>query len=179
MARTTGFPGAALLAATIITGGCTQASAPQQARPTASKAGEHDHGHARGHDHDHEHDHGAGPHGGTLADWGGGKYHVEFTVDHDKQEAVVYLLGADMKTPVPVQTADGTLLLTISQPAFQVKLSARPLAGETGGKSSRYGAAHENLAVVREFAGTISGDVDGTPYAGDFVEQPHGGQHPE
>ena len=26
--------------------------------------------------------HGAGLHGGTITDWGGGKYHVEFTVDH-------------------------------------------------------------------------------------------------
>ncbi len=36
--------------------------------------------------------HGAGPHDGTLADWGGGKYHVEFTVDHFKQEGTVYIL---------------------------------------------------------------------------------------
>ena len=51
-----------------------------------------DHGHEAGHGH------GAGPNGGTLADWGGGKFHVEFTVDHDKKETVVYILGSDEKT---------------------------------------------------------------------------------
>ena len=39
------------------------------------------------------HVHGTGPHGGTIADWGGGKYHIEFTVNHEKQEATVYILG--------------------------------------------------------------------------------------
>lgn len=30
------------------------------------------------------------------------------------------------------------------------------------------------LGVVQEFAGTISGEVDGTPYVADFKEEPHG-----
>src|SRR5690242_5939430 len=51
---------------------------------------------AGGHDH-----HGSGPHGGTVTEWGDGNYHVEFTVDHDKKEAVVYILGGDAKTPAP------------------------------------------------------------------------------
>ena len=39
-------------------------------------------------DHSQEgHAHGAGPHNGTLADWGGGKFQVEFTVDHDAANA--------------------------------------------------------------------------------------------
>ncbi len=42
---------------------------------------------------------------GTLADWGGGKYHIEFTVDHGKKETVVYVLGADEETPAPRQDA--------------------------------------------------------------------------
>ena len=105
---------------------------------------------------------------------GGGKYHVEFTVDHDKHEAVIYVLGADEKTPVPVKAAGGTLLLTIREPAFQVELAPRPLAGEGDGTSSCYGGTHESLGNVREFAGTISGEVGGTPYAGEFAEEPHG-----
>ena len=44
----------------------------------------------------------AGPHDGAVADWGGGKFHVEFTVDHDKQEGTVYILAADEKTPTPI-----------------------------------------------------------------------------
>ena len=99
---------------------------------------------------------------------------MEFTVDHDKKEAVIYVLDSDEKTAAPVKTADGKLLLTIREPAFQVELVARPLAGEGDGKSSCYGGTHESLGIIREFTGTISGEVDGTPFAGEFAEQPHG-----
>ena len=154
--------------------GCSQPSPPQAplAAKPAVKAKTDDHGHA--HADDDHHGHGAGPHDGTLADWGGGKYHVEFTVDHDAKETVVYVLGSDEKTAAPVKTPDGSILLTIKEPAFQVTLQARPLAGEADGKSSCYGGTHDSLGIVREFAGTISGEVDGTPYAGEFAEQPHG-----
>jgi hypothetical protein len=71
--------------------GCSQpAAVPARQSPQASADG-HDHPHGGDHGHGHaagDHEHGAGPHGGTLADWGGGKYHVEFTVDHDAKEAV-------------------------------------------------------------------------------------------
>jgi hypothetical protein len=117
-----------------------------------------------------EHAHGAGPHGGVLADWGGGKYHVEFTVDHDKKESVVYIIGSDEKSPAPVK-AD-KLLLTINDPAFQLELKAQPLEGESNGMSSRFVGQHDNLGKVQEFAGTITGEVEGTPYAADFKEEP-------
>lgn len=116
------------------------------------------------------HSHGAGPNGGALADWGGGKFHVEFTVDHDKKESVVYVLGGDEKTPAPVK-AD-KLLLSIKDPEFQVELAADPLDGEAEGMSSRFVGTHDNLGIVQEFAGSISGEVDGTPYVGEFKEEP-------
>jgi hypothetical protein len=79
--------------------GC-EPSAP--ATKTASSASsDHGHDHKEG---DHAHSgHGAGPHDGTMADWGGGKYHVEFTVDHDKKEATVYLVGSDEKSASPIK----------------------------------------------------------------------------
>lgn len=115
--------------------------------------------------------HGTGPHEGAVADWGGGKFHVEFTVDHDKQEATVYVLGDDEKTATPIKAA--TILLNINDPKFQVELAAAPLEGEADGKASRFVGKHKNLGIVKEYAGTISGEVDGTPYAGDFKEEPH------
>ena len=134
------------------TAGCQKeapAPAPEAPPPAASTADDHGHEHAPG---ETAHGgHGAGPHDGTLADWGGGKYHVEFTVDHDKQEAIVYILGSDEKTPAPVTTADGKLLLTINEPAFQVELTAQPMDGETEGASSRYVGTHENLGKVQDF----------------------------
>jgi hypothetical protein len=119
------------------------------------------------------HEHGAGPHGGTITEWGAGDYLLEFTVDHDAKEAVVYVLGGDLATATPVAAVDGTLLLTIREPAFQVELAAWPMDGEADGMASRYRGSHENLGIVREFAGTISGAVGDTPYAGDFSEDAH------
>ncbi len=124
-------------------------------------------------DHGHPHSgHGAGPHDGTLADWGGGKYHVEFTVDHDKQEATVYVLGDDEKTPAPIKAA--AIQLSISDPAMQVTLKAAPQEGDSAGSASRFVGNHQSLGVVQEYAGTITGVIDGTPYSGDFKEEPHG-----
>jgi hypothetical protein len=116
------------------------------------------------------HTHGSGPHGGTIADWGGGKYHIEFTVDHDKKEAAIYILGGDAKTPAPVKAEK--LLVSINDPQFQVELLPIPLDGEAEGSSSRFVGTDDHLGVVQEFAGTISGEVDGKPYAGDFQEKP-------
>ncbi len=117
--------------------------------------------------------HGAGPHEGTLADWGGGAYHVEFTVNHDKQEAVVYVLGSDEKSPSPVQAE--SVLLSITAPAFQLELAPSPLDGEADGLCSRFVGTHEKLGLVQEFAGTISAAVDGTPYVAEFSEGADGG----
>ncbi len=102
----------------------------------------------------------------------GGKYHIEFTVDHEKKESAVYVLGGDAKTPAPIK-AD-MLLLTITEPSFQVDLAAQPLDGESGGAASRFVGKHDSLGKVQEFAGSLTTEIDGTPYAGDFKEEPHG-----
>lgn len=155
--------------------GCQQqTSAPTASSTTATATQDHGHAHADNSDHADGHSHGVGPHQGTLADWGGGEYHVEFTVDHDKQEATVYVLGSDAQTPAAVRTLDGTVLLTITEPSFQVTLQAAPRDGESDGMASRYVGTHESLGAVRAFAGSIGAEVDGTPYAGDFTEEADG-----
>lgn len=118
------------------------------------------------------HAHAEGPHGGTVADWGGGKFHVEFTVDHDKQEAVVYVLGGDEKTPAPIDA--GEITLSIKDPAFSVALKASPQKGDPAGKASRFAGNHKNLGIVKEYEGSMSGTVGGTPYSGNFKEVAHG-----
>ncbi len=161
------LPVTAILGSLMLLAGCgDQGQQPAPNAPAASdQSGASDHGHS----------HGEGPHGGVVADWGGGTYHVEFTVDHDKQEATVYILDGNAKASAPVK-AD-KLLLTINSPAFQVELMPVPLDGEGEGASSRFVGKHEKLGVVQEFAGTISGEVEGTPYAGDFKKEPHGHSH--
>lgn len=155
--------------------GCEQPApaptAPAAApKPEAAAKAEKPHDHGPG---THTHGgHGAGPHEGTLADWGGGKYHVEFTVDHKKKEATVYILGSDEKSATPVKMEK--VLLSIKDPAIQVDLKATPLAGEKDGNSSRFVGQHDKLSTVKEFEGTISGEIGGTPYSADFKEEPHG-----
>ena len=118
-------------------------------------------------DHD-DHDHGAGPHGGAILEFG--KYHGEFTVDHDKKEATVYILSGNLKKSVPLDVEK--LLLSIKDPKFQVDLLPQPTETDPKGSSSRFVAKHENFGKKQEFEGTVSGEVAGKPYAGDFKEKP-------
>lgn len=163
-----------LVLATSLTAGCgTQPAAPSQTASQPKTAVDHNDTPARNRHEVEGHDHAPGPHGGTIVDWGGGKYHVEFTVDHDKREAVAYVLGPDEKTPTPIKADDSGLLLTLTEPATQLTLTARPLPGETANACSCFAGTDDTLGIVREFAGTISGLVNGTPYAGDFAEEAH------
>jgi hypothetical protein len=122
----------------------------------------------------HEHAH-EGPHHGAIAEWGDAAYHAEFTVNHEKKEARVYLLGADSKTPAPIKAS--RVVLSIKEPVFQVELKPEPQSGDPAGTASCFVGQHEKLGVVQEFAGTISGEVNGKPYAGDFMEDHAGHDH--
>ncbi|MEM8911918.1 MAG: hypothetical protein AAGC97_09140 [Planctomycetota bacterium] len=145
---------------------------------SSSSTGEihdHDHGHPHPHGHDHDsevnhsvqgHAHGVGPHGGTIVDWGGGTYHVELTTDQGQQEAVVYILGGDEKTPVPID-AD-SVQVAIQSPPIHLVLNRDPLPDDPAGKSSRYTGTDPSLSDVADHAGTITGVVEGTPYSGDY-----------
>jgi hypothetical protein len=146
--------------------GCAPTPAPAPTKQTKGKsAAKKDGGHA----------HGAGPHGGAVTDWGGGAYHVEFTVDHDQKEATVYLLGSDEKSPSPIKAK--SIQLVIDDPKTELELVAKPLDGEAEGTSSRFVGSHDTIGIVKEFAGTISAEIEGTPYTGDFKEEPHDDDH--
>ena len=177
-----------LASSTVWATGCQQqAGSPSGSVKTTAGSSDdhnHDHGHDQAHGHDHEHNHkagenahhgeghvhAAGPHGGVVVDWGGGKYHVELAIDPAKKEATVYVLGSDEKTPTPITTADGSVLLTFTTPSLQLSLQPMPLDGETAARASRYSAIHDQLGMKQRVAGSISAEVDGTPYAGDFKQ---------
>ena len=116
-----------------------------------------------------DHGHGEAPHGGTIVEFGKG--HAEFCVDHGKKQATVYVLSEDLKKPDPI--AADKLLLSIKAPQFQTDLVAVPQDGDPKGKSSRFVATHDNFGKEQEFEGTISGEIDGKPYLGDFKEEEH------
>ena len=63
--------------------------------------------------------------------------------------------------------------MSISDPVMQVTLKAAPQDSDPAGKASRFVGKHEKLGVVQEYAGTMTGVIDGTPYSGDFAEEAH------
>ena len=91
--------------------------------------------------------------------------------------------GREILYPVATVILGGLVTSTscefLIHPGLFWKFSGRDasrLAGETADAASRHAGTHDSLAVVREFAGTISGEVEGTPFAGDFEEHAH--EHP-
>ena len=152
--------GAALLFALA---GCFPADS---ARGGKAKGG---HGHAHAHPDE-------GPHHGALAEWGEEEYHPEFTVDHKTQEATVYILDGNAKKAKPIKAKSIGLALKL-QPPVTLTLDAKPQQGDPEGASSRFVGKHAALAKEQEFEGTISGEVDGKPYSGDFKEKAGGHGH--
>lgn len=150
--------GVALLAVAVTATGCgptattpTKAGDPKGVTPP--KADDHE-----------DHDHGPGPHGGTIIEFG--KHHAEFCVDHDKKQVTIYILSGNLKKAVPIPAEK--LLLSIKSPQFQVDVKASPLEGEPKGQSSRFVATHDNFGKEQDFEGTLSGEIEGKPYLGDF-----------
>ncbi len=117
-----------------------------------------------------EHDHGPGPHKGLIIEWGpNDKYHLEFTVDHKTEDVRVYILGSDAKTAKPIKT--DKLTLTITKPAFQIDLTPQKAKDDPEGTTSCFAGKHKNFGVEQEFAGSVTGLVEGKPYTGDFKEE--------
>src|SRR5262245_46613861 len=94
--------GVGLLAAALGVAGCGQQGGP------ARDAGKGDKGAAKDAGNSDDHVHGKGPNGGVVFDLG--KYHAEFTVNHDKKECTVLVLGADAKTPKAVAAKELTVV---------------------------------------------------------------------
>jgi hypothetical protein len=118
-----------------------------------------------------------GPHGGAIAEWGDEEYHVEFTVDHDKRQATVYILGSDVKTARPIDAKEIVVVLDLKDPVT-LKLEANPQKGDPGGTASRFSSQHEALGKKIVFKGTITGKVGDMPYEGKFEEEDgHGHGH--
>ncbi|MBN9521201.1 hypothetical protein J0H58_22220 [bacterium] len=141
--------------------GCGQPAAPSKAAPEKKDDGD-------------DHEHGEGPHGGTVIELG--KYHGEFTVDHGTKTATVYILdGKRGKKAEPV--AATKLRVSIKSPQFDVEAAAVPEKDDPAGKASRFVAKHDNFGKEQEFEGSVTVEVDGKPYTGDFKEKAHDHDH--
>lgn len=157
--------GVGFLAAVVVAlAGCTSHEAPTKdtKAPAADKGRPDDHGHPE-----------EGPHGGALAEWGEEEYHAEFTVDHGKKQATVYILDGSAKKAVPIQAETLSLIIKNVQPPAASTLKAEPQKDDPKGMASRFVGQHDALAKEMEFEGEISGKVGDKPYAGEFEEKAH------
>ena len=141
----------------LLLAGCS--SAPTTGGGKANKEKEDDHGH------------GTGPNKGVIFDLG--RYHGEFTVDHEKKECAVYILGGDAKTAVAVAAKELTVYTEETKtkegkvvPKLEIKLLPVP-AGE---KASKFVGTDPGLGNVAEFAGRVVGEIDGKGAKGTFKE---------
>jgi hypothetical protein len=119
-----------------------------------------------------EHTHGTGPNNGVVFDLG--SHHAEFTVEHGKQECTILILGADEKTPKPVEVAEFVLNTKETKTAdgkvvapMTVTLHAKDAVG---GKASKFVGTDPGIGNVADFQGTVSGEIEGKPAMGEFKE---------
>jgi hypothetical protein len=79
------------------------------------------------------------PHGGEILDLGGGAAHLEVIHDHDGGNITVFVLGADLKTPIAVEAP----VVSLEKGPVQFTLTA--VEPGTGGKASVFKGSHEGL----------------------------------
>lgn len=119
-----------------------------------------------------EHAHGTGPNGGVVFDLGA--HHAEFTVDHGKHECTILVLGDDEKTPAAVATTE--LILNIQETKTADGTVVAPMtitmspAEATDGKATKFVGSDPGIGNVADFAGIVSGEIDGKPSQGEFKE---------
>lgn len=156
--------GFGLLLAALTTLGCSdQTGTPPSAKDkgSAKDVGKKD-----------DHAHGQGPNGGVVFDLG--KHHAEFTVDHDKKECMILVLGDDEKTPTKVAAKELNLTTKETKtkdakvvPPMTIKMLPKD---EADGKASKFVGADPGLGSVADFEGTVLGEIDGKPSQGTFKE---------
>jgi hypothetical protein len=154
--------GFGLLALALVVTGCTQSNTPPKDKGAAKGGGKKD---------DHV-PHGKGPNGGVVFDLG--KYHAEFSVDHDKKECMILVLGDDEKTVTKVACKEMTVITLESKtkegkvvPPMTIKMLPKD---EADGKASKFVGTDPVLGNVADFEGSVVSEIAGKPSTGKFRE---------
>lgn len=163
---------AMLTALMLLAAGCnggTSAPAPDEH--------EAEHSETAGHDHPAH-----GPHEGDLIELGGEDYHAEL-VHSDNDELVIYILGSDAKTAVPIEATEVVINAVHDGNPEQFKLAASADEGDPEGKSSRFTSSDAELLdhVHDEAAGAkLVVEINGKQFTGKIAhdhDQDHGHSH--
>ena len=118
------------------------------------------------------HDHAAhvAPHGGEILDLGGGAAHLEIIHDHDGGNMTVYVLGADLKTPIPVEAP----VVGLEKGPVQFTLTA--IDPGPDGKATAFKGSHEGLKTD-PWEGRIRVKIGDKTYQSALEGEGHGHDH--
>jgi hypothetical protein len=112
-----------------------------------------------------------GPHGGPLAEWGGHAFHLEFTLNAEKGEVVVYLLDGKKAEKAPPGFDPATLKnmkVRVDKPVSATLAVAYDKA-RSGEKGIAFAGTDERLKGAKgPYEGRIVGDIGSKSYAGKF-----------
>jgi len=167
MTKTVQVLGVGLLAAALGLTGCDKKAESTKAEPT--KAAD-----MKGGGKADDHAHGQGPNGGVVFDLG--KYHAEFTVDHPAKACTILFVTGDSKDAKPLPVAAKEFTLTTKETKTKdgkvvppMTITMRP-KDEKDGKAATFVGTDPGIGNVADFAGDVTGEIDGKPAAGEFKE---------
>jgi hypothetical protein len=121
-----------------------------------------------------EHIHGKGPNGGVIFDFG--RYHAEFTVNHERKECTVVVLSGENEQAKPKEVSAKELMLTTLETKTKEGKVVPPMTivlkpvDEKDGKAAKFTGTDPGLGNVADFAGTVAGEVNRKPAKGEFKE---------
>lgn len=123
------------------------------------------------------HAHAHGPHEGHIIELGGEDYHAELTLDSASRKLTVYLLAADLKTPLPTDAASVSVRLKVGEENQEIVLAAQPQPGDGEGKASQFtqqeGTLPESIQDAEGLLGEVVVSINGTQYRGQITHD-HG-----
>ena len=109
--------------------------------------------------------------GGAIGEWGEEDYHLEVVPDRAAGTITAYVLDGTVTKVTAVSAKTLTLSLTATPPVT-IPLEPKPQDGDEAGRSSRFVGTHDALKKPDLFSGSVSGEVDGKKYTGEFREKP-------
>jgi hypothetical protein len=124
-----------------------------------------------GHHHDHHHE---GPHGGHVIELTDDhSVHLEVTFNKDDRSITLYVLGEDLKTPIPVKVDEIQFELDAEDGSeIDLALTPQPLDGESEGTSSVFVVSGELVPAtiddIEKLHGHVHITVDGKELFGEL-----------
>jgi hypothetical protein len=119
-----------------------------------------------------------GPHQGTLIELGKEEFHAELV--HDKETIRIYVLDSTATVPVPIDSADVVINLSIDGKPAQFKLVADPDTSDPAGMASRF--VSNEISLVSHLDGEKAApklriSIQGKAYSGNVLHDHHDHEH--